>query len=105
MDDRRAALVLALLALSGAGVRYALAPAPGAAPGDVRLVAADTPPRAGESLRAVARAAARLTRPLLPGVRSASSRGGGNTARLAAWRGSTACRAWARASSRRCTLT
>ena len=69
MDDRRAALVLALLALSGAGVRYALAPAPGAAPGDVRLVAADTPPRAGESLRAVARAAARLTRPLLPGER------------------------------------
>jgi competence ComEA-like helix-hairpin-helix protein len=71
MDDRRAAMLLALLALAGAGVRYALAPAPAAAPGDVRLVAADTPPplRAGATLRDAARAAARLARPLLPGER------------------------------------
>jgi competence ComEA-like helix-hairpin-helix protein len=69
MDDRRAAFVLALLALSGAGVRYALAPAPAAAPGDVRLFSADTPPRAGTGLRDVARTAARLARPLLPGER------------------------------------
>ncbi len=45
MDDRRAALLLALLALAGAGVRLALAPGTAAAPGDVRLVAIDTPPR------------------------------------------------------------
>jgi competence ComEA-like helix-hairpin-helix protein len=71
MDDRRAAMLLALLALAGAGVRYALAPAPAAAPGDVRFVAADTPPplRAGATLRDAARAAARLARPLLPGER------------------------------------
>src|SRR6266700_2458072 len=69
MDDRRAALGLALLALSGAGVRYALAPArpPATAPGDVQLVAVDTPP--GRDLRETARAAARLARPLLPGER------------------------------------
>jgi competence protein ComEA len=68
MDDRRAALLLALLALTGAGVRYALAPAPSAAPGDVRLVATGdvTPP---SRLRETARAAARLARPLLPGER------------------------------------
>src|SRR6266568_3440098 len=69
MDDRRAALGLALLALSGAGVRYALAPArpPATALGDVQLVAVDTPP--GRDLRETARAAARLARPLLPGER------------------------------------
>jgi competence ComEA-like helix-hairpin-helix protein len=68
MDDRRAALLLALLALAGAGVRLALAPASAAAPGDVRLVAAtDTPPRRG--LQGTARTAARLARPLLPGER------------------------------------
>ena len=67
MDDRRAALLLALLALAGAGVRLALAPAKAAAPGDVRLVAVDTPPPGG--LRATARNAARLARPLLPGER------------------------------------
>lgn len=70
MDDRRAALLLALLALAGGVVRYALAPAatPGAAPGDVRLVAPhDVPSRPG--LRETARAAARLARPLLPGER------------------------------------
>ncbi|MBI1966759.1 MAG: helix-hairpin-helix domain-containing protein [Gemmatimonadetes bacterium] len=67
MDDRRAALLLALLALAGAGVRYACTPRPGAAPGDVRLSpAADT--RRG-ALREAARTAARLARPLQPGER------------------------------------
>src|SRR5204862_8053383 len=68
MDDRRAALLLALLALAGAGVRLALAPAKAAAPGDVRLVSVDTPPPGG--LSATARKAARLARPLLPGERA-----------------------------------
>jgi DNA uptake protein ComE-like DNA-binding protein len=67
MDDRRAALLLALLTLAGAGVRLALAPATAAAPGDVQLVAVDTPPPHG--LRETARSAARLARPLLPGER------------------------------------
>src|SRR2546430_17594580 len=67
MDDRRAALLLPLLALAGAGVRLALAPAKAAAPGDVRLVSVDTPPPGG--LSATARKAARLARPLLPGER------------------------------------
>jgi len=67
MDDRRAALLLALLTLAGAGVRLALAPAKAAAPGDVQLVSVDTPPSGG--LRATARNAARLARPLLPGER------------------------------------
>ncbi len=67
MDDRRAALLLACLTLAGAGVRLALAPSTEAAPGDVRLVALDTPPANG--LRATARNAARLARPLLPGER------------------------------------
>ena len=67
MDDRRAALLLASLTLAGAGVRLALAPSTEAAPGDVRLVAVDTPPSNG--LRATARSAARLARPLLPGER------------------------------------
>ena len=67
MDDRRAALLLASLTLAGAGVRLALAPSTEAAPGDVRLVAVDTPPAGG--LRATARSAARLARPLLPGER------------------------------------
>src|SRR5213593_231272 len=52
MDDRRAALLLALLALAGAGVRLALAPAKAAAPGDVRLVSVDTPPPGGLSATA-----------------------------------------------------
>jgi len=67
MDDRRAALLLASLTLAGAGVRLALAPSTVAAPGDVRLVSVDTPPAGG--LRATARSAARLARPLLPGER------------------------------------
>jgi competence ComEA-like helix-hairpin-helix protein len=69
MDDRRAALVLSALALAGAGVRYALAPA-AAAPGDVQLVAAaDTPHASRSDVQAVARTAARLARPLVPGDR------------------------------------
>src|SRR5438094_3307708 len=67
MDDRRAALLLALLTLAGAGGRLALAPSTEAAPGDVRLVAVATPPSGG--LRATSRLAARLARPLLPGER------------------------------------
>src|SRR5437763_13971409 len=67
MDDRHAALLLAGLALAGAGVRYALAPAAAEAPGDVRLAAIDTPPP--RRLRETARTAARLARPLLPGER------------------------------------
>jgi competence ComEA-like helix-hairpin-helix protein len=67
MDDRRAALLLALLTLAGAGVRLLLAPSTEAAPGDIRLVSVDTPPAGG--LRATARSAARLARPLLPGER------------------------------------
>ena len=67
MDDRRAALLLALLTLAGAAVRLALATSTDAAPGDVRLVSVDTPPPGG--LRATARSAAQLARPLLPGER------------------------------------
>jgi hypothetical protein len=64
VDDRQAALVLAGLALAGAGVRYALAPgAP--APGDVRLVE----PAPSPGLRETARRAAALARPLAPGER------------------------------------
>ncbi len=68
MDDRRAALFLSLLALTGAGVRYMLAPR-AAAPGDVQLVAVvDTPQHGSASgLQQVARTAARLARPLAPG--------------------------------------
>ena len=66
VDDRRAALVFSLLALTGAGVRFALSPRT-PAPGDVTLVAVDTPP--ATRLQANARAAARLARPLLPGER------------------------------------
>jgi competence ComEA-like helix-hairpin-helix protein len=67
MDDRRAALLLSVLALAGAGVRYVLAPAAAAAPGDVQIAPVDTPPRS--TLRTTARTAARLLRPLEPGQR------------------------------------
>lgn len=67
MDDKRAALMLAGLALTGAVVRFALAPSTTRAPGDVRLVAVDTlPPSA---LQETARRAASLARPLAPGER------------------------------------
>lgn len=65
MDDRRAALVLACLALVGAGVRHFLSPAPSAAPGDVQLQSSSRP----AGLRETARRAAQLARPLLPGER------------------------------------
>ncbi|MGH7568853.1 MAG: ComEA family DNA-binding protein [Gemmatimonadales bacterium] len=70
MDDKRAALLLATLALAGAAVRFVLAPrgAPSsaAAPGDVRLTA---PAGSRAGLRETARQAARLARPLAPGER------------------------------------
>src|SRR5438445_11655466 len=71
MDDRRAALLLALLALAGAGVRLALAPATAAAPGDVRLVSVDTPPPGG--LSAPARKATRPPHRPLPAGAAAST--------------------------------
>jgi len=67
MDDRRAAFMLAVLALSGAGVRYLLSPSPGTPPGDIRLQsAAQSRPGA---LQEAARRAVQLARPLLPGER------------------------------------
>ena len=67
MDDRRAALLLASLALAGAGVRYSLSPSPDASPGDVQL---QSPPRSpGSDLQETARRAASLARPLAPGER------------------------------------
>lgn len=66
MDDKRAALLLALLALAGAGARFVLASRPGSPPGDVQFSA---PPAPRGGLRETARAAARLARPLAPGER------------------------------------
>jgi len=67
MDDKRAALLLACLALAGAGVRFVLSPSPDAPPGDIRLQsAAQSRPGA---LQETARRAAQLARPLLPGER------------------------------------
>jgi competence protein ComEA len=67
MDDRRAALMLACLALAGAGVRYFLSPSPAAPPGDVQLQSTSTP--RPNALQQAARRAAQLSRPLLPGER------------------------------------
>jgi competence ComEA-like helix-hairpin-helix protein len=67
MDDRRAALMLACLALAGAGVRFLFSPSPSSAPGDVHLESSLSSRPAG--LRETARKAAQLTRPLLPGER------------------------------------
>src|SRR5438876_5801694 len=67
MDDRRAALLLACLALAGAGVRHFLAPSPDAPPGDVQLQSTAVAQPGG--LRETARRAAQLSRPLLPGER------------------------------------
>jgi competence ComEA-like helix-hairpin-helix protein len=67
MDDRRAALMLAILALAGGGVRYLLSPSPGTPPGDVRLQS-NTATRPG-GLQETARRAVQLSRPLLPGER------------------------------------
>jgi competence protein ComEA len=66
MDDRRAALLLACLALAGAAVRFVVSPSPTASPGDVRLEST-APPAAG--LQETARRAASLARPLQPGER------------------------------------
>ena len=65
MDDKRAALMLACLALAGAGVRYFLSPSPASPPGDVQLQSASVSRAAG--LQETARRAAQLARPLLPG--------------------------------------
>ena len=65
MDDRRAALLLACLALAGAGVRHFLSPSPSAPPGDVQLQSSTA--RRDNALRETARRAAQLARPLLPG--------------------------------------
>src|SRR6266436_5121073 len=67
MDDRRAALMLACLALAGAGVRHFLSPSPSAPPGDVQLQSSSIP--RPNALREAARRAAQLARPLLPGDR------------------------------------
>jgi competence ComEA-like helix-hairpin-helix protein len=67
MDDRRAALLLASLALAGAGVRFLLSPSPDSPPGDVQLQSDTRSPGAG--LRETARRAASLARPLAPGER------------------------------------
>src|SRR5256886_16069709 len=67
MDVPTAAGGRALLALPAAGARRPRAPAKPAGPGDVAPVWVDTPPPGG--LRATARNAARLARPLLPGER------------------------------------
>jgi len=67
MDDRRAALLLACLALAGAGVRYVLSPSPSSPPGDVQLQSSRT--ERPNALRETARRAAQLSRPLMPGER------------------------------------
>ena len=66
MDDKRAALLLAGLALAGASVRFILSPSSHQAPGDVRLVGDSAP---AQALRETARRAALLARPLVPGER------------------------------------
>ena len=67
MDDKRAALMLACLALAGAGVRYFLSPSPSAPPGDVQLQSSST--ARPNALQATAQRAASLARPLMPGER------------------------------------
>src|SRR5882672_1661868 len=67
MDDKRAALLLAGLALAGAGVRFLLSPSPKSPPGDVQLQSPTRSP--GADLRETARRAAQLARPLAPGER------------------------------------
>src|SRR6267143_6430698 len=67
MDHRRASLLLACLALAGAGVRHFLSPSPNAPPGDVQLQSSSAP--RDNALRETARRAAQLARPLLPGER------------------------------------
>ena len=66
MDDKRAALLLACLALAGAAVRFVLSPSPDASPGDVRLESTSPSP---VGLQETARRSASLARPLQPGER------------------------------------
>ena len=65
MDDRRAALLLAGLAVAGAGIRYFMSPSPSAPPGDVQLQSPSV--SRPSALRETARRASQLARPLLPG--------------------------------------
>ena len=65
MDDKRAALLLACLALAGAGVRHFLSPSPSSPPGDVQLQS--TSSARPSALKETAARAAQLARPLLPG--------------------------------------
>ncbi len=65
MDDKRAALLLAGLALAGAAVRFVLSPSSDRAAGDVRLAFTDTP--SASALQEAARRSAQLSRPLAPG--------------------------------------
>jgi competence ComEA-like helix-hairpin-helix protein len=65
VDDRRAALFLAGLALAGAAVRLVLSPSPSRAPGDVRLTFSDS--ASTSALQEAARRSAELARPLSPG--------------------------------------
>src|SRR2546428_3981575 len=67
MDDRRAALLLACLALAGAGVRHFLSPSPSSPPGDVQLQPSSV--SRPNALQETARRAPQLSRPLLPGER------------------------------------
>jgi len=67
VNDKRAALLLASLALAGAAVRFALSPSPSSPPGDVQLESPSPAP--GSGLRETARRAAQLSRPLAPGER------------------------------------
>jgi competence ComEA-like helix-hairpin-helix protein len=67
VNDKRAALLLAGLALAGAGVRFLLSPSPKSPPGDVQLQSPPASP--GGGLRETARRAASLARPLAPGDR------------------------------------
>lgn len=67
MNDKRAALLLACLALGGAAVRFALSPSPSSPPGDVHLQSPS--PERGAGLRETARRSAQLSRPLAPGER------------------------------------
>jgi competence protein ComEA len=67
VNEKRAALLLASLALAGAAVRYALSPSPSSPPGDVQLQSPS--PSRGAGLHETARRAAQLSRPLAPGER------------------------------------
>ena len=84
MDDKRAALVLAGLALAGAVVRFVLVPPPSRAPGDVTLAADTTAQAVG--LRATARAAVRLARPLVTEITRLPRVGPALARRIVDWR-------------------